>query len=125
MRSKKMNIGLAICVLLAHSNSTLTTAQISKQLDISVSYCEQAIASLNSGGLIKGKKGPKGGYQADERLTETSVKLVMELFDPISNASSTAFNYIAAVNDMENLVYRNMTIGDLVKWRVEASKEAA
>ncbi|MFM2589435.1 Rrf2 family transcriptional regulator [Vibrio sp. TBV020] len=123
MRSKKMNIGLAICVLLAKSNSTLTTVQISKQLDISVSYCEQVISSLNNSGLIKSRRGAKGGYQASINLMDTSIKLVMELFDPISNASETAFNFIAAVNNMENHIYINMKIRDLVKEYDALNKE--
>ncbi len=115
MRSKKMNIGLAICVLLIQSKEILTTSQMANKLDISASYCEQIVASLSRGGLIEGKKGPKGGYKAGSNLAKTKIKLVMELFDPINETSVKTYNLIAGINSLENQIYLKTTINDLAR----------
>ena len=44
-------------------NGPITLADISRRQGISLSYLEQLFAKLRSSGLVKGVRGPGGGYR--------------------------------------------------------------
>jgi Rrf2 family iron-sulfur cluster assembly transcriptional regulator len=51
----------------------MTLAEISENQGISLSYLEQLFASLRSKGLVKGIRGPGGGYYLAKSTEEISV----------------------------------------------------
>ena len=59
----------------------VTLAEISEDQDISLSYLEQLFASLRKHGLVKGMRGPGGGYQLGMAPTEISVANIIIAVD--------------------------------------------
>ena len=55
------------------SHGLVTLAEISKGQGISVSYLEQLFAKLRRSGLVKGVRGPGGGYRLAKPAGEISV----------------------------------------------------
>jgi predicted transcriptional regulator len=62
----KMNLSMKVLQALhkaEEQGATITTmADVAEAIDGSESYTEQAFSVLNSAKLVKGKKGPGGGY---------------------------------------------------------------
>jgi len=59
----------------------VTLAEISEDQGISLSYLEQLFASLRKHGLVKGMRGPGGGYQLGMSATEISVANIIIAVD--------------------------------------------
>ena len=59
----------------------VTLAEISEDQDISLSYLEQLFANLRKHGLVKGMRGPGGGYQLGKEPTEISVASIIMAVD--------------------------------------------
>ena len=51
----------------------VTLSEISHNQGISLSYLEQLFASLRSKGLVKGVRGPGGGYYLGKQISEISI----------------------------------------------------
>lgn len=64
--------------------SPVTLADISQYQGISLSYLEQLFAKLRSKGLVRGVRGPGGGYRLARSADEISIAQI-----------------VAAINDME------------------------
>ncbi|MDH5378524.1 MAG: Rrf2 family transcriptional regulator, partial [Gammaproteobacteria bacterium] len=56
----------------------LTIADISEKQNISLSYLEQIFAELRKAGLVRGTRGPGGGYRLACSADEITVAKVME-----------------------------------------------
>jgi len=51
----------------------VTLAEIAERQDISISYLEQLFAKLRRRGVVKGVRGPGGGYRLTRPADETSI----------------------------------------------------
>ncbi len=51
----------------------VTLAEIAERQDISISYLEQLFAKLRRSGVVKGVRGPGGGYRLSRPACETSI----------------------------------------------------
>ena len=51
----------------------VTLAEIAERQDISISYLEQLFAKLRRRGVVKGVRGPGGGYRLTRLASETSI----------------------------------------------------
>jgi len=54
---------------------------IALTLKVSVSYLEQIFSILKEQGLVKGKKGRKGGYKLNKNISEIKISDVFKLFN--------------------------------------------
>lgn len=59
----------------------VSLAAISERQDISLSYLEQLFAKLRSGGLVKGVRGPGGGYHLAKPAAEISIASIISAVD--------------------------------------------
>ncbi|MES9939856.1 MAG: Rrf2 family transcriptional regulator [Candidatus Thiodiazotropha sp. 6PLUC2] len=62
-----------LSLALNHKNGPMTLSEISENQGISLSYLEQLFAALRSKGLVKGVRGPGGGYSLAKNATDISV----------------------------------------------------
>ncbi|MEW8626871.1 MAG: Rrf2 family transcriptional regulator [Candidatus Thiodiazotropha sp.] len=62
-----------ITLALNHNKGPMTLAEISESQGISLSYLEQLFASLRSKGLVKGFRGPGGGYSLTKGAEDISI----------------------------------------------------
>ena len=62
---------------LHNAKKPVTLADISENQGISLSYLEQLFASLRSKGLVKGVRGPGGGYFLGKPAAEISIANIM------------------------------------------------
>ena len=61
----------------------VTLADISQCQGISLSYLEQLFAKLRKGGLVKGVRGPGGGYRLARPADQISVADIIQSVDEI------------------------------------------
>ena len=59
----------------------VTLADISQCQGISLSYLEQLFAKLRSSGLVKGVRGPGGGYRLAKPASEISIAAIISAVD--------------------------------------------
>jgi len=68
--------------LAIHDNAgPVTLADISQCQGISLSYLEQLFAKLRSNGLVKGVRGPGGGYRLAKPANEISIATIISAVD--------------------------------------------
>lgn len=76
MISNRCLIALAACSELAASRHPTTVPEIAATLGVTDSYLEQIFAQLKGAGVIRGIRGPGGGYvltQSPERISALDV----------------------------------------------------
>ncbi len=56
-----------------NSDGPVTLAEIAERQDISISYLEQLFAKLRRRGVVRGVRGPGGGYRLMRPADETSI----------------------------------------------------
>ncbi len=56
-----------------NSDGPVTLAEIAERQDISISYLEQLFAKLRRRGVVRGVRGPGGGYHLTRPASETSI----------------------------------------------------
>jgi len=66
----------------------LNLTEISHSQGISLSYLEQLFANLRDKGLVKGRRGPGGGYRIARDIKEISVADIMMAVDDSRGASN-------------------------------------
>jgi Rrf2 family protein len=71
----------------APSYQPVTTAKLSRQLGLSVSYTESLMKDLKDGGLLLAHRGPGGGYMLQICVDELSVWDVSKCFENGEEAS--------------------------------------
>ena len=68
----------AMMDLQLHANQKrVTLTEIAGRQDISLSYLEQLFACLRKAGLVKGIRGPKGGYSLSRDASEISIAEIL------------------------------------------------
>ena len=71
MLKSKFYLSLKIIQHLAKSENRVTMFALADGVDVSYAYTEKLLSVLRRGGLIRGFKGPKGGYElVDDALTD-------------------------------------------------------
>ncbi len=66
----------------------LNLTEISQSQGISLSYLEQLFANLRDKGLVKGRRGPGGGYRIAREVKEISVADIMLAVDDSRGANN-------------------------------------
>lgn len=82
MSANESKHALSLVVLLAElpDGEALTTQDLARRLDLSVSYVENLLKGLRSRDLLKSNRGPRGGHRIDGDLTSLSVWDVVSIF---------------------------------------------
>lgn len=55
--------------------------EVSSRQDISVKYLEQIVTTLSKAGIVKGERGPQGGYVLTRPASEITVAEIVTLLD--------------------------------------------
>ena len=91
---------------------SLNLSEISKIQGISISYLEQLFARLRQHGLVRGRRGPGGGYQLGRQAEEISISEIITAVNgnnPMQQGpvASEDENYVAAElwNDLSKKIY--------------------
>lgn len=75
--------------------NTALVNDIAKQNNISKKFLDAILLELRTGGILRSKKGPSGGYALSKPALEISIGQVVRVLDgplaPIRCASKTAF----------------------------------
>ena len=81
--SKKSRYGLTALIDLAinSENSKVTLASIARRNNISLQFLEQIFAALRRADIVKGVKGPQGGYIIKEDLSNISLADILIAVD--------------------------------------------
>lgn len=83
--SKKSEYALKAMIALARGNAAMTITQIATTQDLPKKFLEQILLLLKSGGFVKSKAGPKGGYELSEPARNITVGMILNAVeDPIS-----------------------------------------
>lgn len=69
---------MRLLIEIKNSDGTLTLSQASKKTKISEGYLKQLASVLEKNNIIKGKKGPKGGYLIAN--PDVSLKELVDIF---------------------------------------------
>lgn len=86
---------------LATQNKPVKLAMISENNNISLSYLEQIFASLRVKGLVKGQRGPGGGYVLAKTTSEISVADIIAAVDEwVDYAFSKPRNQFSSVQPL-------------------------
>lgn len=97
----------AMFELALHEKSKpVTLADISEYERISLSYLEQLFARLRSGGLVKGVRGPGGGYYLAKPASEITIAQIVNAIN--SNEKSSAKQDIAEDRKAEQAKLESM-----------------
>ncbi|MDH5377158.1 MAG: Rrf2 family transcriptional regulator [Gammaproteobacteria bacterium] len=68
-------------IAVSQGRGLVTIAEIAEHLNISLSYLEQLFAELRKSGLVKGTRGPGGGYTLARNSNEISIFQIIEAVD--------------------------------------------
>ena len=80
----------AMLDLALHDNiGPLTIAEIAEKQNISLSYLEQIFAVLRKSGLVKGMRGPGGGYRLAHPAATITIAQVIHTVDKSSLSDNT------------------------------------
>ncbi len=66
-----------LCLALEGENGPVTLADVSEKQDISLSYLEQLFAALRAKSLVRGVRGPGGGYYLGRDASEISISNII------------------------------------------------
>ena len=80
----------------------VTLFDISQKQKISLSYLEQLFTNLRKKGLVRGRRGPGGGYMLDRDVKEISIADIVSAVDnaPEENSEVTAMDAEGISSDL-------------------------
>jgi Rrf2 family protein len=84
MLSRSSRIGIAAMSALA--GASLTAAQIAQRRRISPAYLAKILGVLARHGLLRGARGPGGGYQLARPPERISLHDIVACFEPVAHA---------------------------------------
>jgi Rrf2 family protein len=104
------------------TNETITTADLARQMHVSMSSLEGVIKSLREAGFIKSLRGQHGGYLLTDLAHEASVWDVVSLFlsQSVEETLQPSHDF-SAVDSLER-AYRHETMQALKEFRIEQFK---
>ncbi len=98
---------IAMMDLALHENRRpVTLSDISRYQGISLSYLEQLFAKLRSHGLVKGVRGPGGGYRLARPAEEVSIAEI------VGAINGTEWQHVPAMSDDDPEVQRERELLD-------------
>lgn len=87
---------LRLLIELKHSKVPISLKNVAERTKISENYLKQLASKLEKNGIVKGKKGPKGGYSILN--TEISLKDLIDIFtEGIKLAPCTQDGFVCAL----------------------------
>jgi len=112
----------------------VTLADISEFQGISLSYLEQLFARLRQMNLVKGTRGPGGGYRLARSADEITISEIISAVDDKGSKNEKLMKiderhrktqelWQVLSNDI-NIYLTNITLGDLVSGRTQAAAAA-
>jgi Rrf2 family protein len=72
---------------LENGHKILSINEVATKESISVKFLENVVATIKSSGLIKVKRGAKGGYLLAKSTSLISLKEIIELFEPLESSN--------------------------------------
>lgn len=105
---------------LNEKSGPLTIADIAEKQNISLSYLEQLFADLRKGNLVKGTRGPGGGYRlAKDTQNITVAEIIQAVEDKAVQTASEDEKYLPYVlwANLSQQVYKfldNITLADCI-----------
>lgn len=117
----------------ANDGSRVTLADISEFQGISLSYLEQLFARLRQMNLVKGTRGPGGGYRLARSANDITISEIISAVDDKSSKNEKLMKiderhrktqqlWQVLSSDI-NLFLTNITLGDLVSGKTQASAD--
>ena len=103
----------------------LTIAEISERQNISLSYLEQLFSSLRNGGLVRGTRGPGGGYKLAKAPEQINIAQIIHSLDDKGNSGLTVRSEYAPFQMWDDLSRQlhefltNISLSDCIKKGVE------
>ena len=118
--------GIKVVAYIASSAAfqPVTTAKLSRQLGLSVSYTESLMKDLKDGDLLNAHRGPGGGYLLQKRVDEMSVWDVTKCFEQkdepseksLTSPESSYLNILTSeLNEIKQQFLQNFPLKDIVK----------
>lgn len=74
-------IQMMVDLAMYEKDGNVKIKDISRRQDISVKYLEQIITVLNKAGLVKGERGPQGGYRLGMRADRITTGQIVRLME--------------------------------------------
>lgn len=116
-------VSALIDLALHEQDGPLTIAQIAENQKISLSYLEQLFADLRRHGLIKGTRGPGGGYRLAMPAEQISVAKIIASIDESAltieheGDSYAPFKMWASLSERLLSFMDDITLADCIKQR--------
>lgn len=117
--STKMNVTVEAICLIAKAK-IMNAGTIAKKLDIPVRYLEQVLQKLTDEGVLKGQRGPAGGYSLVSPAHKTNLRTIIicvRLCQPTTTKPKSNKIVQAVFDYAENELWetlRKITIADLI-----------
>ena len=124
--STKAELALNGLVALAEINQSnpISLSVLAKEQCISLSYLEQVFSSLKNKGLVKGVRGPGGGYVLAKHPRDITVDEILISIDVSSQVPSISKEKIAKIEKIEAFwdimvdrtidLYRDITLEEVI-----------
>ena len=90
--SDKALLGVAAVSVIARSKEPISSKTICDELKIPHRHLETLLQALTRSGIIKGSRGPRGGYTVHMPSESISVLTIAEIADSLSSAESSDFD---------------------------------
>ena len=106
MLTKKAQYAFRALAVLAKSFDSsedggwMSAKQICESSPMSVKFLEQILVELRSGGVVKSRRGPRGGHALNQPAQEVTMAKVIRLMDgPIAPLACVSLNYYQKCED--------------------------
>lgn len=126
--STKSEYGLRAMVYLAKAKNKISSLkEIAKKEGISFDYLEKIISKLEKSGLVKAKRGIKGGYFLAKKPEEIKIGEIIESLEGKFNLAKCLYNFCQRskrcfaknfwqkLNRAINLTLNSISLADLIK----------
>ncbi|HUT54358.1 MAG TPA: Rrf2 family transcriptional regulator [bacterium] len=81
----------AVVLLAAAGERILTTGEMARRLEASEAHLNKVLQRLAKGGLVKGSRGPRGGFRLNRPADEITLLTVYELIEGPIESGACAF----------------------------------
>ena len=115
----------AVIAIARHSdNEPLQISEISERESIPIKFLEQILLNLKNSGILKSKRGAKGGYLLAQSMDCISIRMILEIidgsFDPagLNTSSRLGPGLEKCFGDLVNIVNKHLekyTIHDILE----------
>ena len=104
MLTNKARYALHAMLFLARRETSATASEIAEAEAIPRKFLEQVLAALKSGGLVVGRRGPRGGYTLSRPPEQISFAAVLRCIDgPLALAPCASLHAYAPCPDCKSV----------------------